>query len=105
MACQNALQTTISARSIDKHYPKSIYLEPFAGSSFFFFFFHDCLHQATFSVELMNHTMMHQSINGDGRDHRVFKDLLPPGVRQIASDHHAAPSLAVCRQDKRRLRF
>jgi len=72
MACQHALQATISARSIDYHYPKSICLEPVAEpSGFFASIFHGRPNPATFNVELKNHTVMHQPINGSGRAHRV----------------------------------
>jgi hypothetical protein len=39
-------------------------------------------HPVAYNVELQNHAVMHQPVNGSSGHHRVFKDLLPLGERQ-----------------------
>ncbi len=76
MAYQNALQSTICARPIGYHYPKSTHLEPFAGLlGFFALIFLGHLHPVTFNVELQNHTVMYQAINSSCSIHRIFKKI------------------------------
>src|SRR5579884_2557799 len=53
------------------------------------------LHTVTGQVQLQDHAVVNQSVNGSRSGHRVFENVLPLGERQVAGNQHTPALVAL----------